>query len=154
MPKISIPDLPAYSGSGPITRIAGALGAYEGRAISAAFGMEKLGAAIETLMPGSASSHRHWHERTDELVVVLEGEIFLVENEGETLLHPGDIAVFPAGIDNGHCLKNRSDAPARFLVAGTRDPQDRCIYPDAGIIMEPDGRLVRTDGRPVADGSP
>lgn len=153
MPRISISDLPAYTGSGPITRLAGELGPYEGRAISAAFGMEKLGASMETLMPGSASSHRHWHERTDELVVVLEGELMLSENNGETPLKTGDIAVFPAGIDNGHCLRNASASPARFLVVGTRDPEDRCIYSDIGVVMQPDGQLVGLDGKPLEDGN-
>ena len=34
-----------------------------------------------TLKPGAASSQRHWHEKEDEFVYVLQGEIVLIEDE-------------------------------------------------------------------------
>ena len=56
------------------------------------------------------SSQRHWHERQDELVYVLEGEVVLVTDEGETTLTQGMTAGFRAGTGNGHHLVNRSDS--------------------------------------------
>lgn len=101
-------------------------------------------------MPGSASSHRHWHSHVDEIIVLLNGALTLVEDLGETPLLPGDIAVFPAGVSDGHCLRNDSAAPAQFFVVASRDPADRCHYADADLIAEPDGTLRRADRTVVA----
>ena len=152
MPKIPINNLPAYDGPDAAAPFGGGLGDYIGRSVSQAAGLDRLGANVETLMPGAASSHRHWHDRTDELVVVLDGELTLVEDAGETAMGPGDIAAFPAGIENGHCLRNRSGAPATFLVVGTRDPDDRCHYADLDLVLHPGGRLTRRDGSPATPG--
>ena len=51
-----------------------------------------------TLKPGAASSQRHWHENEDEFVYVLEGEVVLCEDNGETVLKPGDAAGWKAGV--------------------------------------------------------
>ena len=150
MPKIQPDDAPAYDTADAASAFAGGLGAYRGRAIGAAAGLERLGANLETLMPGSASSHRHWHDMTDELVVVLKGQLVLCEDAGETLLRAGDIAAFPAGVANGHCLQNRSAAPAEYLVVGSRHKDDRCHYADIDLVLHPGGRLTRRDGSPAA----
>ena len=150
MPKVEIGRLPRFDGPNRVSALLGPLGAYEGRAISAAHGLEHLGANIETLMPGAASSHRHWHESVDEIVVVLSGVLTLVETESELRMAPGEIAVFPAGVANGHCLRNESDGPATFLVVASRDAEDRCHYAEADLIATPDGSLRRSDGTIVA----
>ncbi|MEO0913553.1 MAG: cupin domain-containing protein [Pseudomonadota bacterium] len=153
MPKVRVEELPTFDGPDAAAPYAGPLGPYIGRAISKSMGLKHLGANVETLKPGSASSHRHWHDLTDELVVVLTGELVLVEDDGETSLRAGDIAVFPAGAENGHCLRNRSNADAMFLVVGTRDPKDRCYYADIDLVLHPDGTLTRRDGsEPLAEG--
>jgi len=41
-------------------------------------------------------------------VYVLEGELGLVTDDGEEILKSGDCAEFKAGVENGHCLQNRS----------------------------------------------
>ena len=56
----------------------------------------------------------------DEFVYVLEGELVLLENDGETVLKPGDAAGWKAGVANGHCLVNRSQRDAVYLEVGTR----------------------------------
>ena len=45
---------------------------------------------------------------------MLEGELVLVEIEGETPMGPGDAATFPAGVANGHHLVNRIDPRSPF----------------------------------------
>jgi uncharacterized cupin superfamily protein len=146
MPKVIVEDLPTYDGPDAAAPFAGLLGEYVGRAVSRHHGLNHLGANIETLMPGASSSHRHWHDRTDEMVVILNGELVLLDDAGSTLLKAGDLAVFPAGDPNGHCLTNQSSAPATFLVAGTRDAEDRCFYADIDLVLHPDGTLTRRDG--------
>ena len=63
-----------------------------------AVGLTQFGVNLTRLKPGAASALRHWHENEDEFIYVLEGELVLVENEGETILRPGDAAGFKAGI--------------------------------------------------------
>ncbi|WOF75215.1 cupin domain-containing protein [Parvibaculaceae bacterium PLY_AMNH_Bact1] len=104
-------------------------GPYESRNLGDLFGLTQYGVMMETLAPGSRSSIRHWHTKSDEFVMVLQGELTLVANEGETLMKNGMFAGFPAGKANAHHLINRSDAEARFLVIGTRVPGDEVHYP-------------------------
>lgn len=59
------------------------LGAYAARLLSDAGGLTQFGAFVETLPPGSFSSHKHWHEREDEFVFVITGTVTL--NEGGRL---------------------------------------------------------------------
>ncbi|WP_374658531.1 cupin domain-containing protein [Phenylobacterium sp.] len=54
-------------------------------------GLTQFGVNLVRLPPGIAPSlrHWHWHENQDEFVFVVEGELALVENEGETFCRPG-----------------------------------------------------------------
>ena len=118
------------------------------RRLAPAAGITDFGASDVTLEPGAWSSQRHWHEDEDELLVMLEGEATLVEEDGETLLRPGDIAVFPKGVANGHHLVNRSGSPCRFVAVGRPSASD-CHYPD--IDMHLDGatqKFTHKDGSP------
>lgn len=98
--------------------------------ISEAGELTQFGAFIEVLQPGSRSSIKHWHSAEDELVYVLSGEITAVEGTAETVMRAGDAATFKAGVAVGHYLVNRSSAPTRCLVVGTRAPVDRITYPE------------------------
>ncbi|XKH35301.1 cupin domain-containing protein [Azospirillum doebereinerae] len=40
---------------------------------------------LTRLDPGASSALRHWHSRQDEFVYVVEGELVLVTDAGETL---------------------------------------------------------------------
>jgi uncharacterized cupin superfamily protein len=92
--------------------------------------LTKLGAHKVRLDPGAWSSQRHWHDREDELVYVLEGEVTLVTDEGKTVLVAGDSAGFPAGTRDGHCFQNHGPTHAVLLVVGTRDDEDSGEYSD------------------------
>lgn len=115
-------------------------------------GLTQFGAFLEELPPGSRSGHRHWHEDEDEMILMLAGEVVLVEDV-ETVLRPGDVAAWPAGLAVGHRLENRTEAPARYLVIGTRKTRDRVHYTDHDLITEKDGparRHLRRDGTPYS----
>ncbi len=109
--------------------------------ISEAGGLTQFGAFVEELQPGSRSALKHWHSTEDEMVYVLDGEITVIEGNEETLLRAGDAATFRAGVPVGHCLENRSAAPTRCLVVGTRAPVDRITYPDHDRICLRDRSL-------------
>ena len=122
----------------------------EKRALGDAFGLTRVGVSLTTLLPGKESSMRHFHTREDELVYLLEGEVVLRTDAGETVLTAGMCAGFPAGARDGHQLVNRSDRPARYLEISNRDPGDIAEYPDEDLACHrtPEGRLVfvRKDG--------
>ena len=114
-------------------------------------GLTQFGANEVILQPGALSSLRHWHHREDEFVMVTAGECTLVQDEGETLMRPGDCAAFPAGDPNGHHFINRSAAEARFLVIGSRMNPEKAIYSDVDLEVElKDGKATFThkDGTP------
>ena len=92
--------------------------------------LTQFGAFIQVLQPGTQSSIKHWHSDEDELVYVLEGTVTVIEGTSESLLRPGDAAVFKAGEPLGHTLLNRSTEPTKVLVVGTRAQIDRVTYPD------------------------
>ncbi len=97
-------------------------------------GLTQFGVNRVTLAPGAWSSLRHWHEGEDEGVLVLAGELVLIDNDGEHALKAGDFAGFPAGVANGHHLVNQSTAPATFLAVGSRKVGDETVhYPDEDL---------------------
>ena len=118
-----------------------------------AAGLTAFGVNLVTLEPGVWSSQRHWHKHEDEFVYVLEGELVLVTDAGETLMRSGECAGFKAGVRDGHHLQNRSDAPARFLVVGNRDDADWGEYPDIDMKFLP-GRVSGAGGYAKKNGEP
>ncbi|HEV8330316.1 MAG TPA: cupin domain-containing protein [Steroidobacteraceae bacterium] len=82
---------------------------------------------------------------------VLEGELTLIEDGGETVLRAGDCAAFPKGTGNGHHLINRSSAMAVFLDVGSRHPLDLATYSDIDMRVATDGPYVHKDGTPYAE---
>mgnify|MGYP001059153345 CR=1 FL=1 len=113
-------------------------------------GLTQFGVNLTRLKPGAASALRHWHEQEDEFVYVLEGELVLLEDGGETVLRPGDCAGFKAGVANGHHLENRSDREAVLLEMGSRRPgQDTCTYSDIDMVARAGEDFYRRkDGTP------
>lgn len=121
------------------------------RGLSDEAGLTQFGVNLTRLTPGAASAHRHWHENEDEFVYMLEGEVVLVEDAGETVLRPGDAAGFKAGVADGHHLVNRSGGDALFLEVGTRAATERAHYPDVDLAVTkgPDGWLfTKKNGEP------
>jgi uncharacterized cupin superfamily protein len=114
-------------------------------------GLTQFGVNLTLLKPGSASALRHWHEQEDEFIYVLDGEITLIEEDGETVLRAGACAGFKAGVPNGHQLVNKSQRDARYLEIGSRAPIERTHYPGIDLVMERDAqgaRFVHKSGEP------
>ena len=115
--------------------------------LSDAGGLTQFGAAFETLHPGKRSSQMHWHTEEDELLYMLEGRLTVIENGIETEIGPGDACAWKAGDETAHCLRNDSDAPARYLIVGSRRDGDICHYPGLDLRATPKG-YVHLDGTP------
>ncbi|ABD55853.1 cupin domain-containing protein [Jannaschia sp. CCS1] len=122
------------------------IGRFRAELLSDTGGLTQFGAFIETLWPGGSASKDHWHANEDEMVHVLEGVATLVEGGVASELHAGDTACFKAGVAVGHHLENRSDAPVRYLVIGTRSGDDVVTYSATGeTVTIRDGEKVYRD---------
>jgi uncharacterized cupin superfamily protein len=138
MPKIDIASAPTFKGSGYPKPFDEPCQEREGVRLGVAAGLTRFGVNIITLAPGAWASQRHWHSHEDEFAYVIAGEIVLIEDEGETILKPGDCAAWTAGVKNGHHLVNRSGHDAQFLVVGSRSDEDWGEYPDIDLRFNPD----------------
>ncbi len=109
------------------------------------FGLTQFGVNLAVIQPGAWSAQRHWHEKEDEFIYVIEGELTLSDDEGHHTLTPGMCAGFKAGSGNAHCLKNLSDAVAIYLEVGSRIPNENVIYSDIDMKTEnSSGKYVYT----------
>lgn len=150
MPKIDIDKAPTGHGTGYPDEFAGPCRSRRRWRLGDTVGLDQFGVNLLRLPAGVWSSQRHWHSAEDEFVWVVEGEVVLVEEDGETVLVAGDCAGFKAGVPNGHRIENRSDQEAVLLEVGSRRPaDDACDYPDINMIL-PKGtdRYFHRDGTP------
>ena len=114
-----------------------------------AAGLTQFGVNLLRLPPGAWSAQRHWHVGEDEFIYVLSGEIVLVSDAGDQVLHAGDCAGFKAGDKDGHCLQNRSNADATVLEVGSRVAGgDTAYYPECDMVAVPGGSYTKRDGTP------
>ena len=115
MPKIDIETAPTVNGTTYPDEHADECRRRRRWRLGDAAGLDQFGVNLLRLPAGAWSSQRHWHAAEDEFVWVVEGEVVLVEEDGETVLRAGDCAGFKAGVPNGHKIENRSGAEAVLL---------------------------------------
>jgi uncharacterized cupin superfamily protein len=153
MPKVDISKAKVRTGTNYPPQFQKIVHGREKSVLGDLVGLTQFGVNLTRLKPGAASALRHWHENEDEFVYVLEGELVLIEDEGETVLQPGDAAGFKANVPNGHHLVNKTQRDAVYLEIGTRAPAERAHYPDVDLefIRDKDKVQVRhKSGEPYA----
>lgn len=149
MPKIDMTLVPRREGSGYPAPFDAPCAARVRQRLGDAGGLKDFGVNLMRLPPGAWSSQRHWHSHEDEFVFVLEGELTLIEDAGQTLLRAGDCAAFPKNSGDGHHLINRSAATALYLEVGARHLDDLTTCSDINLkSANADGRFVRKNGEP------
>ena len=145
-------DVEAHVGSGYPEPFAAECRNRIKRALGDVFDLTQFGVNLTTLPPGAWSAQRHWHEREDEFIYVVEGELVLISDDGEETLAAGMCAGFPAGRANGHHVVNRSVSSASYLEIGTRSTNERSHYPDVDLAAQKvaDGgfRFTNRNGEP------
>jgi uncharacterized cupin superfamily protein len=150
-PAVDPATLPVREGTNYPAALAGPCAARRKRALGDAAGLSHFGVNLVELPPGTWSALRHWHEKEDEFVFVLEGEITLVTEGGEQVLGPGLAAGFPAGRADGHHLINRGSTTAVYLEVGDRAAAETVDYPDSDMRLARRGAeriLTRRNGDP------
>jgi uncharacterized cupin superfamily protein len=148
MPKLDLEAIPQSNRTGYPEPFDRAVAGRWWRRLAPVGGLTEMGASHVVLRPGAWSSQRHWHAGVDELLVILAGEAVLVEDGGETVLRAGDVAAWPKGETNGHCLQNRSDRDCTFVAISAGDSaNDSGDYPDIDLRFGPAG-FAHKDGTP------
>ena len=137
MKKIALASVSIKRGSGYPSPFDQPCAARARQPLTRSQGLTHFGVNLTVIPPGGWSSQRHWHSHEDEFVWILEGELTLVTDAGEEILHAGDCAAFKAGDPDGHHLVNRSAHPAKLLEIGNSDSRDRCVYSDIDMTAEP-----------------
>jgi uncharacterized cupin superfamily protein len=93
----------------------------------------QLGASVYELGPGNTAAY-HFHHGSEELLIVLRGRPTLRTPQGERQLAEGEVVHFCTGPDGAHGMRNDSDEPVRFVVAGIRVFPEVAEYPDTKQI--------------------
>jgi len=151
MPKIDLATVPQRKGSGYPAPFDAPCADRIRQRLGAAGGLTDFGVNLMRLPPGGWSSQRHWHSHEDEFVFVLEGELVLIEDGGETLLRAGDCAAFAKNSGDGHHMINRSDSTAVYLEVGSRSGEDLTTCSDIDMMSAAaDGRFTRKDGSVIS----
>ena len=146
MPKIDLEQIEQTNATGYPPPFNQPVAGRWQRKVGEVGGLTELGARHVVLEPGAWSSQRHWHVGEDELLVMLTGRAVLVEDDGETGLAPGDVAIWPKGIRNGHHLINRSAEPCSFIcVSAGKDVGG--AYSDIDMMWTESG-YTHKDGTP------
>lgn len=135
MPKLDLSNVPVKTGSIYPAPYAAMMAGRSSLRLGDAGGLTQFGANLVSLEPGAMSSLRHSHAVEDEFVIMVAGELVMVEDEGETLMRAGDCAAFPAGTGNGHHFINRSAAVGRFLVVGSKSKHEVATYSDVDLVV-------------------
>jgi uncharacterized cupin superfamily protein len=148
MPKIDLTSIQPTNTTGYPAPFDEAVQGRWYRRLAPATGLTEFGASQVVLKPGAWSSQRHWHDSEDELLVMIAGTAVLVEDNGRTVLNPGDICAWPKGNTNGHHLRNESDTDCIFVVVGAGEPRGGG-YSDIDMMFTADA-YIRKDGTPYA----
>ncbi|HET8611825.1 MAG TPA: cupin domain-containing protein [Sphingomonas sp.] len=147
MPKIDLDTIEATNRTGYPPPLDAPVKGRWNRRLGPAAGLTDMAASHCTLEPGAWSSQRHVHDSDDELLIMLEGEAVLIEDEGRTLLRPGDIAAFPKA-GTAHHLVNESDRPCAFIAISPSAYAGGARYPDVDLHLDDaTGGFTHKDGR-------
>ena len=138
MPKIDRSKIPFANNPSYPKEFASVIAGREKQKLGDAVGLTQFGVNVSRIKANSKSALRHWHESEDEFIYMLEGELVLHEDSGETVLKPGDAAGWKANSRIGHCLINRTQKDAVYIEVGTRASYETAVYPDIDMRAERD----------------
>ena len=147
MPKIDLEAIPQSNATGYPAPFDAAVEGRWWRRLAPAAGLTDFGASHVVLKPGAWSSQRHWHRDEDELLVMIAGEAVLVEDNGRTVIRPGNVVAWAKGIENGHHLINESANDCVFVCISGGDRDGGGAYSDIDMTFSADGYFHK-DGTP------
>jgi uncharacterized cupin superfamily protein len=89
----------------------------------------RIGATVYELDPGNFVPY-HFHHASEEMLLVLDGEVTLRTEEGERKVGRGEVVVFPVGPSGAHGFTNDGNAAVRYVMASSRQLPEVVEYPD------------------------
>ena len=152
--KIDLAKAPVKTGSIYPPPYAEMMAGRSSQRLGDAGGLTQFGVNLVTLQAGAMLSLRHWHLAEDEFVMVTLGEVTMVTDTGPETMRVGDCAAFPAGSPNGHHFINHANAPAQFLVVGSKAAREVATYSDVDLMVTMEGgraTFTRKDGTPYGE---
>ena len=93
-----------------------------------------VGVRIESPEPGKRLCPMHYHLLEEEQALVLEGQVRLLLGDQQYEMTAGDYICFPAGQQVAHSFMNSGDGPCAYLMIGSHNPNDVCVYPDSNKV--------------------
>jgi uncharacterized cupin superfamily protein len=96
-------------------------------------GAERLGATVYELGPGNFVPY-HFHHGSEEMLVVLDGEMTMKTEAGERLVRRGEVVIFPVGPAGAHGFRKEGEGRCRYLVADSKQMPEVAEYPELGQI--------------------
>ncbi len=94
---------------------------------------DRLGATVYEIGPGNFVPY-HFHHASEEMLIVLEGEMTMKTEEGERLVRRGEVVIFPIGPAGAHGFRNDGEGRCRYIVASSRQQPEVAEYPELGQI--------------------
>jgi uncharacterized cupin superfamily protein len=97
-------------------------------------GAASTGVSLYDLPPGQAICPYHYEYAEEEWLIVVEGTPTLRTPEGESVLSPWDVCVFPVGPSGAHGVRNDTSDPVRVLMFSEVRTPAVTVYPDSDKI--------------------
>jgi uncharacterized cupin superfamily protein len=108
---------------------------FAARSLTGSFGAVATGMSVYELEPGNTSWPYHFETTEEEWLIVIDGELTLRTPDGESVLHAGDVACFPAGAAGAHAVRNHTNSPARYAMPSAEARYGGAtVYPDSGKV--------------------
>jgi uncharacterized cupin superfamily protein len=127
---------------------------HRATAIGKRLGATMLGGSLYELPPGEKTWPYHYEHGCEEWLLVVSGKPTLRTPDGEQVLEPGDVTVFPEGPLGAHQVINKTDEPVRVVLFSSKSPLAVVHYPDSGkvgIWTEDDGYQALVRNEPKLD---
>jgi uncharacterized cupin superfamily protein len=119
---------------------------FSNKEVSKLFNTKNLGFHLEILHPQTFSCPYHYHEKEEELAIVIEGEAILRANGNFLKIVPGDLIYFSTGPESVHQIYNHTSKDFKFFALSTKIPDESCYYPDSNKILNRKDRILSQNG--------
>jgi uncharacterized cupin superfamily protein len=117
--------------------------------IGTAIGGSQIGATVYELGDGERTYPYHFHNGTEEWLVVLAGTPTLRDPDGERALARGDVVCFPPGPEGAHQVRG----PGTVMIMSAGRSPEVSEYPDSGKVgPRPGGNFRKADAVDYWDG--
>lgn len=97
-------------------------------------GSARTGISIYEIPAGQSICPYHYECAEEEWLLVLDGAPTLRHPEGEDVLEPWDVVLFPVGPDGAHKVTNSTDATVRVMMFSDLVVPAVTVYPDSDKV--------------------